>query len=90
MPPLDALIMINIHEGCNHTLIPTNYFLVRVQRFHARFISVRTEKNKNQSSHSCLVLMFCVEEHDGIKSWTSLCCYPQLYLLYSHVCKAFV
>ena len=38
----------------------------------------------------CLVLMFCVEDHNGIKSWTLLCFYPQLYLRSFHVCKAFV
>ena len=40
-------------------------------------------------THS-VVLMFCVEDHNGNKSWTSLCFYPQLYLMSFNRCKAFV
>ena len=36
----------------------------------------------------CLVLMFFVEDHNVIKSWTLLWFYPQLYLMSFHVCKA--
>ena len=39
---------------------------------------------------SCLVLMFCVEDHNENQSWTLLCFYPQLYLMSFHLCKAFV
>ena len=39
---------------------------------------------------SRLVLMFCVEDHNGNKSWTLLGFYPQLYWMSFHACKAFV
>ena len=36
---------------------------------------------------SYLVLMFCAEDHNGNKSWTLLCFYPQLYLMSFHWLK---
>ena len=30
----------------------------------------------------------CVEDHNINKSWTLLCFYPQLYLIYFQACKA--